>query len=183
MTHQKVSGTLRTIALLDAILRPLELIAAVIAGIMMVLAMLFMTGDALLRYAFNSPLNWNLFVSENYLLVGLVCMPLAWGFRTGGYIRISYLLHAIPEKAGNLLIRVGLLASSMFAAEMTWFSALKWFENWEKGLIEMDVIDFPWHWSWIWVPIGLGLLSARLFIMAFGPNDKLDPASSEEEAL
>lgn len=149
----------------------------------MVLAMLFTKGDALFRYAFNAPLNWNLFVSENYLLVGLVCMPLAWGFRTGGYIRISYLLYALPEKAAALLIRVGLLASAIFAADLAWYAGRNWYHNWHKGLLEMDVVDFPWYWSWIWVPIGLWLMAARLLIMTFGPAEDLDPATDVEEAV
>lgn len=171
------------IQVLDRLLRPLENVAAIIGGVFMCLAMLFTTGDALLRYAFHYPLNWNLFVSENYLLVGLVCMPMAWGFRTGGYIRIAYLLHLLPEKAANGLIRVGLLSSAIFAADLAWYSGLNWYEVFHKNLLEMDVIDFPWHWSWIWVPIGTGLLALRLFVMSIGPARRLDPATNMEEAV
>lgn len=171
------------IQVLDRLLRPLENVAAIIGGVFMCLAMLFTTGDALLRYAFHYPLNWNLFVSENYLLVGLVCMPMAWGFRTGGYIRIAYLLHLLPEKAANGLIRVGLLSSAIFAADLAWYSGLNWYEVYHKNLLEMDVIDFPWHWSWIWVPIGTGLLALRLFVMSIGPARRLDPATNMEEAV
>ena len=183
MANGNTSGANRLIAAADAGLRPLETGAAVIAGIMMILAMLFTTGDALFRYVFSAPLNWNLFVSENYLLVGLVCMPMAWGFRTGGYIRISYLLHALPEGAANLLIRVGLLAGAIFSADLAWYAGLNWYDNYHKGLLEMDVIDFPWHWSWIWVPTGLGLLALRLLVMTFGPASDLDPARDAEEAV
>ena len=168
-------------SLADQLLRPVENAAAVAAAIMMFLAMLFTTGDALLRYSISHPLNWNFFVSENYLLVGMVCMPMAWGFRTGGYIRITFFLHLLPEQAANLLLRAGLLAGCILCADLAYSAGLNWHEVYAKGLVEMDVVDFPWHWSWIWVPLGLGLFCLRLLVMAFGPASDLHPAHAAEE--
>jgi TRAP-type C4-dicarboxylate transport system permease small subunit len=166
----------------DGLFRYIENAAAIVAGLMMLIAMFMTTADALLRYTLNSPISFNFFVTENYLLVGLICMPMAWAFRTGGYIRVSFLLHVLPEKMGNIMMRVGFLASAVFCSELAWLGGENWFEIWQKKSVEMDVVDFPWHWSWIWVPIGVGLLSLRLFLLTFGPADDLNKAHSDTES-
>jgi TRAP-type C4-dicarboxylate transport system permease small subunit len=169
---------------LDRVLKPVEITAALIAGAMMLAAMVMNTADALLRYLLNSPLKINYFVTENYLMVGLICLPMAWAFRTGGYIRISLLLNSLPRQAGDLLLRAGLLASGIYCADLAWLSAGNWFETYEKGSIEMGVYDWPWHWSWIWVPLGMGILALRLLVMAIGPSNELAPQHEfEEEAV
>ncbi|MCC3304340.1 TRAP transporter small permease [Sneathiella sp. HT1-7] len=170
-----------TFKLLDRILRPLENGAAIIGAAMMLAAMIITTFDALLRYTINRPLSFNYFLTEQYLLVGLVCLPLAWGFRTGGFIRITFLLHVIPQNVGNLLLRVGLLVSSMFCADLAWMSGQNWYEIYSKGLVEMDVIDWPVHLSWIWVPIGCGLLSLRLLLSVFAASEDLIVEHTAEE--
>jgi TRAP-type C4-dicarboxylate transport system permease small subunit len=165
----------------DRILRLFENGAAIVGATMMLAAMTITTFDALLRYTINRPLSFNYFLTEQYLLVGLVCLPLAWGFRTGGFIRITFLLQVIPQSAGNLLLRVGLLASSMFCADLAWMSGQNWYSLYTQGLVEMDVIDWPVHLSWIWVPIGCGLLSLRLLLSVFGASKDLNVVQTTEE--
>ena len=169
---------------LNRVLAPVEVAAAVIAALMMLIAMVLNTADALLRYAINSPLNFNLFVTENYLMVGLICMPMAWAFRTGGYIRITFLLHALPRKVGDILLRVGLLASGIYCAQLAWLSGYNWWDAYSTNSVDMGVMDWPWHWSWIWIPIGMGLLSLRLLLTTIGPAAGLDVSHEiEEEAV
>lgn len=170
------------VAFADRLLRPVEVAAATLGGAMMVTAMLLTTMDALMRYAFNSPLNFNYFVTENYLLVGLVCLPMAWGFRRGDFIRISFLTFMLPKAAGNILLRLGLVASALFCADLAWLGGRNWYEVYSSGKVEIEVINFPWHLSWIWVPIGLGLLTLRLLLTALGPDAQLNTAHTSEEA-
>jgi TRAP-type C4-dicarboxylate transport system permease small subunit len=165
----------------DRVLQPIENVAALIAGVMTVVAMLLTSLDATLRYTINAPLNFNYFLTEQYLMVGLICMPLAWAFRTGGYIRISFLAHALPPKVANMLLRVGLIASFLYVADLALLAAEEWYKLYEAGAVEMGVIDWPWHWSWIWVPIGLTLLALRLLLTAFGPAEDLDIVHNPEE--
>lgn len=171
----------RALKVAERLLCPVENMAAAIAGMMMVLAMAMTTADAAMRYTFNHPLNFNFFVTENYLLVGLVCLPMAWGFRTGGYIRISFLIFLLPKAVANLLLRFGLIASAVFSAELAWLGGRNWFEVYSNHKVEIEVINFPWHLSWIWVPIGTGLLTLRLILIAIGPSSQLNIAHEGEE--
>ena len=165
----------------DRILSPVEIAAAVIAAAMMLAAMVLNTADALFRYALNSPLNFNLFVTENYLMVGLICMPVAWAFKTGGYIRITFMLYALPRLLQTILLRVGLLASGIYCAQLAWLGGYEWWDTYSTGSVDMGVYDWPWHWSWIWIPIGMGLLSLRLLLTCVGPRHGLEVTAEIEE--
>lgn len=157
----------------DAILRPVETAAAIAGGAVMLLAMVLTSLDAILRYAANKPLSFNLFFTENYLMVALICLPLAWAFRNGGYIRIKFLYDRLPTRYADLLIRAGLLAGFLLIADLAWLAGHQWHKAYTTNEIVMDVLDWPMHLSWIWVPIGLGLLAIRLLMTALGPRDQL----------
>lgn len=160
----------RGYGVLERALRICEAAAAIVGGVMMLSAMLLTSLDALLRYAFNSPLTFNYFLTENYLMVGMLLLPMAWGFRTGGYIRIMLLVQHLSAGIRGLLLRTGLLISSIYVATLAWLSAGHFFEIYQRGDVQMGVIDWPMSWSWAPVPVALGLLAFRLLLTTFGPN-------------
>jgi TRAP-type C4-dicarboxylate transport system permease small subunit len=157
----------------ETVLRRIEVAAAVVGGVMMLSAMVLTSLDVVMRYGLNRPLTFSYFLVENYLMVGLLTLPLAWGFRVGGYIRIVALALVLPTRARIWLLRIGLFAGSVYIAALTWFSAIWFWEIYKRGDVRMGVIDWPIAWSWVWVPIGLGLFALRLFMMSIGPPDNL----------
>ena len=169
----------RTYGVIERGLRPLEFAFASLAGLMMLAAMLLTSFDALLRYAFDAPLKFNYYLTENYLMVGMLVLPLAWGFREGGYIRVVALVQALPAATRAPLLRLGLVASGVYIATLAYFANNRFLETWRRGSVEMGIIDWPLSWSWIWVPLGLGLLSIRLFVLALGPADGLAGGTEE----
>lgn len=173
MTGVSAIAASRVHGLLDRCLRPVEDAAAIIGGSMMLVAMILSSLDALMRYALNAPLTFQYHLTENYLMVGLVAMPLAWGFRTGGYIRIEGLIHALPGRASDWVLRAGLLVSSIYIAVLAWTAGKHFLDVYRSGEVHFGVIDWPVSWSWIWVPVGCGLLALRLLLMAFGPAGEL----------
>ena len=154
----------------EAVLRPLELVAAIVGGLMMLTAMLLTTADALLRYGFDAPLSWNYYLTENYLLVGMICLPLAWGFRAGGYIRVMALAQALPARARDFILRAGLLAGSVYIFLLAWLAGQRFLEAWRTNAIDMGIWDWRVDLSWIWVPVGLALFGFRLVSTAMGPT-------------
>lgn len=158
---------------LDRVLRVPEAIAAYIGGLMMVSAMVLTSLDAILRYAFNAPLTWNAYLTTYYLMVGMFVMPMAWGFRTGGYIRIVYFASLLPFTLAKYLLRVGKVVGAGYFGALAWLAGEHFWEVFQRGDVQMGLIDWPVSWSWIWVPIGLGLLSLRMLLMAFGPDEQL----------
>jgi len=170
------SGMLRR---LDHAVRPVETTAAVVGGVMMVMAMTLMTVDAFMRYLFTSPIQIAPRLIEFYLMVGMFAMPLAWGFRTGGYIRIMAGVAILPARFRNFILRAGLLVSSLYVGGLTWMSCIHFYEAWESNEVYVGVLDWSVAWSWIWVPTGLCLMTLRLILMAFGPANELTINNNE----
>lgn len=161
------------LGVLDRGLRVLELVAILIAGACLTLGMLLISADALMRYAFNAPLVFQLNMTQDYLLVALVMMALSWGFRTGGYIRITGLVATLPRVLRNLVFRAGIAVSAGYTATLGWQAFHQFWGAWTRGEVKFGVIDYPVWLSLIWVPLGLGLLTLRLILIGIGPNENL----------
>lgn len=163
----------RAIRMLDAGLRPAEIAATVAGGGMMLAAMLLTSTDVVARYIFDAPLAFNYYLTENYLMVGLMTLPLAWGFRAGGYIRVVGLARVLPPVLRDLLLRAGLLSGGAYVAALGWLGGLKFADAWRTSAVDMGIIDWPVSLSWICIPVGLGLFALRLVLMALGPARQL----------
>ena len=159
----------------DRSLAKLEVLAAIIGGVMVLAAMMLTSIDVVMRYAFHRPLTFSYHLTEFYLMVGMMTMPLAWGFRTGGYIRVSAFCQVLPPRLRSILLRLGLLVSALYVGALAWLSAENTIEFYQRGDVQMGVIDWPLWLSWIWVPVGVGLLAARLLVISLGPSAAINP--------
>jgi TRAP-type C4-dicarboxylate transport system permease small subunit len=144
--------------------------AVVVAGIAITVAMLLVSADAILRYVFRAPLAFQLHLTEFYLLPISLMMALAWGYRNGGTIQIRLVLNALPERLMSPIIRLGLVAASLYMAVLAWRGYLVFLRAWERNEVVTGVVDWPVGLSWIWVPLGCALLSARLLVDAAAPR-------------
>lgn len=149
--------------------RHVELAAAIVAGCTIVVVMLLVSADAILRRVFGQPLTFQLPLSESYLLVAMVMLSLAWGYRRGGTIQVRLLLDVLPKPVADMIMRVGLAASAIYMAVL---GALAWspfYRAWAENEIVLGVIDWPVAWSWVWVPLGCAMLAVRLALDATAP--------------
>ncbi|SEP93277.1 TRAP transporter small permease [Thalassovita taeanensis] len=147
-----------------------ENLCAILAGGAAVAAMLLVSVDAIMRYAFASPLTFQLYLTENYLLVMLFVMAMSWGFRTGGFIRIDGPLRRLPPVLCQIVMRVGLAASALYMGYLTRQGFYKFLDVFASGEADLGVIDWPVWLSWVWIPIGCGLLTLRLALDAIDPK-------------
>jgi len=170
-------------ARIDRILQPIELVAVIIAGILLLTMMVLITLDASLRYVVNKPLSFQYTLTEDYLLVGTFMMALPWGFRTGGYIRIDATSWLLPAPLQNLLLRTGLLAGAGYVGVLAWKAIEKWLDYLATGEAKVGVIFWPTHYSWMWVAMGLTLLTLRVLLVATGPSEGLIPPPENIEEI
>lgn len=168
---------------LDRSLRYLELGALAIAAVFMLATMLLVSFDALLRYMFNAPLLFQYTLTEDYLLVGLVCLSLSWGYRTGGYIRINGVATLLPPRLAEWIVRAGLLFSAGYVATLGWKGGEEFVKSYISGEAKIGAVAWPVWASWIWIPVGLGLLTLRLLLAAFGPAEDLDHEHEPAEEI
>jgi TRAP-type C4-dicarboxylate transport system permease small subunit len=165
---------------LDRMLSWFENGAMVVAGIVMLAAMVLTAVDAVLRYAFNAPLTFQQYLTENYLLVAMTNLAFAWGFRQGGYIRIESLVGLLPTALSHALVRLGLIIGAGYISVLAWTASEKFLDAWRRNAVVFGEIDWPISWSWIWIPVGCGLFALRLMLIATGPARGLDPANAED---
>lgn len=173
----------RAYYLLDRVLRYLENAAVVLAGAIMLVAMVLVTCDAAFRYLFRAPLAFQYHLTENYLLIALITLSLAWGYRTAGYIRITSLIKALPPIAAQVVLRLGLFVSAIYISVLAWRGGEYFLYAYQTDQVQMGIIDWPVDWSWIWIPVGCGLLAMRLFLLCVGPVSELHHEHKEEAEI
>lgn len=169
---------------IDAIYRRVEAVAVAVAGCVILAVMGLVATDAVLRRGFDHPLTFQLPLSENYFLVALSMLSLAWGYRQGGSIRVHLLIDCLPRKISIAILRIGLAISSIYIMTLAVLAWATFHEALINNEVQMGVIDWPVAWSWFWIPIGCGMLSLRLALDVFKPGDELlhagDDHSSKE---
>jgi TRAP-type C4-dicarboxylate transport system permease small subunit len=154
---------------IDRAFRHVETAGVVLAGITMLVVMVLVSADAILRRGFGQPLTFQLTLSESYLLVIMVMLSLAWGYRRGGTIQVRLLLDNLPPATAAIIMRIGLAASAIYMAVLAVLAWSPFYRAWVDNEVVLGVIDWPVAWSWIWVPLGCGMLAIRLALDATGP--------------
>jgi len=155
--------------MIDRAFRLVETAAAVLAGCMMIAMMVLVSADAFMRRGFGEPLTFQLTLSESYLIVAMVMLSLAWGYRRGGTIQVRLLLDVLPKRPADVITRVGLAASSVYMIVLAVRAWSPFYRAWVDNEVTMGVIDWPVAWSWIWVPLGCAMLALRLALDATAP--------------
>lgn len=150
--------------------RWVESAAAIVGGCTILVVMVLVSADAILRRAFGQPLTFQLQLSENYLLVAMVMLSLAWGYRRGGSIQVRLLLDNLPKETADIVIRVGSAASSIYMAALAVMAWKPFYRALIDHEVTLGVIDWPVSWSWVWIPLGCGLLAIRLTLDATAPE-------------
>lgn len=168
---------------INKILTPIENVFAAFSGLCTMIAMVLSTLDALMRYAFNTPLQFQFYFTSRYLLVALIMLALPWGFRTGGYIRITLVTEGMSARLRNPLLRVGLLISAIYVGILFMTSGGYFLKAYTENLVYIEEVNWPIDLSWIWLPLGLGVLVLRLLLITFGPDSELHVAHDVEEEI
>lgn len=169
MQQQHTGGPLARLA---SRLTFVENLCAVVAGVALMVAVLLVAANAVSRHVMAAPIEFQLEFTQSYLLVILITLALPWGFRQGGFIRITLLSELMSKQLWQQIYRVGLIASSIYMVLLGYEASTMFMDAWINNHMIMGVIDWPVAWSWIWIPIGCWLLALRLFLMAMGVGEQ-----------
>lgn len=148
---------------------------AVICGGVFMFMMVVVSIDAILRYAFSSPLAWEIEVNE-YLLLYVTFLGAPWLLRQDGHVRVDLLFAYIPERAAH---RLTMCTSLLGGAACLVLCAVGCQSTWEafvRGLPEIKTLAVP-RWILMWViPYGSLLLAIEFFSKAWGHWSQNAPA-------
>lgn len=152
------------IRVLDTACRWLENILIFVAGSMIICAMVITFFDVVMRYVFNSPLNWFFDLITMYLLPGSYFLAFSYALRTGNHLKVDYFKSKLPLNVTRFgLLSFGLVAVIIFSY-ITYAYSLRAYSAWHENEMVYGVVNWiVWPSDFI-IAISSLALSLRLFI-------------------
>ncbi|WP_431859251.1 TRAP transporter small permease [Azospirillum sp.] len=144
-------------ALLDVVNR----VVAVLASVAVVVAGAVLTHEAVVRYVFQQPADWQDEMAV-FLLVGATFMSAAYVQSRRGHVAIDAVAELLPAGVDRVRRFLADVASFGFCTFFAWKSWALFHEAWEDGMVT--------HSAWappLWIPysvmsIGMTLLAVQI---------------------
>ncbi len=144
------------------LLRAVEQLFLYCAMASLLLMMALVSVDAVMRHFFSRPLTFQFELTENYLMVAAILLPLAYVTRERQHIAIHAFQKHLPRALMKVLHGAGIVAMIALLAVVTYVSGMKAYDAFRLSETMFGVIDWPIGWSRILVPLGCGLFMVRL---------------------
>jgi TRAP-type C4-dicarboxylate transport system permease small subunit len=151
-------------------LRVLE--AALLAGAVIVtlFAMVFVSAEVLMRYAFNAPIPGHLEGSE-LLVPIIVFLALSYTQATHGHVGMDLVLDGLAPGARRYALMATLLVSIFVCAVLSYFSFKNAYQLWLYDDVTMSPPYFKTWPSAAAIPLGYGLIALRMYIQVLNLYD------------
>jgi TRAP-type C4-dicarboxylate transport system permease small subunit len=125
--------------------------------------MLLTTADAFGRYLFNSPIIGAYEITANYLMVGSIFLSVAYGYRRGAYIRVTFLMERLGGKVKIVINQVVQMGSLLYGFLLVAASLRQVFRVYGDQT-SLSSFDFPLWPAYVFVPVGLFVMSLMMLI-------------------
>ena len=139
-------------------------LALLYVGVLATFAMMCLTSlDAISRYVFNRPITGAYEITEKYLMVAAIFLGLAYGYRGGLFIRVTFLVDRLSGTARLLADYFAFLVSLAFCALFLWATAI---QGW-RGLhedTELSTLPILVGPAYCIVPIGFLALTVIMLV-------------------
>lgn len=146
----------------ERLLRAVENVFLYGSVISLLLMMVLVSADAVARYAFSRPLTFQFELTENYLMVAAILLPLAFVTRERQHIEIDTFKRYIPKPLLEAVTLFGLVAMVALLLVVTYVTGEKAYEAFRLNEKIFGVIDWPVGWSRVLVPLATGVFTVRL---------------------
>lgn len=128
--------------------------------------------EVVLRYIFNSPLGWNVYFIERYLMVGMVFLGLPYTHHTKSHVAVDVVFNQMSKTFKNLAEAVSIIVIISVLLLVIWGGAASAYDSWALGESPPPGgAVLPWP-TWIWksvIPLGA---SAMLLSVVSGLFEK-----------
>jgi TRAP-type C4-dicarboxylate transport system permease small subunit len=125
--------------------------------------MLLTTADTVVRYIFNSPIIGAYEVTTNYLMVSAIFLSVAYGYRGGAYIRVTFLVDRLPGKVKILINQFVQLVSTVYGFMLV-AATIQQVKHVYSDHTALSSIDFPLWPAYVIVPVGLFFMSLLMLL-------------------
>jgi len=94
---------------------------ALLAGILLVVAVLIVCWEIAMRYFVHRPLVWMVEVCE-YILFSIAFLGAPWLLKKGGHVSVDVVTEHLSSKMQGLMRQIAMAAGVIFSAIVCWFS-------------------------------------------------------------
>ncbi|MFI0474113.1 TRAP transporter small permease [Halomonas sp. HMF6819] len=151
---------------LDTICRWLENTLIFVAGSMINCAMIITFIDVVMRYVFNSPLNWFFDLITMYLLPGSYFLAFSYALRTGNHLKVDYFKSKLPPSVTRFCLLLFGFVAFMIFSYITYAYSLRAYSAWHEKEMVYGVVNWiVWPSDFI-IAISSLVFSLRLLITA-----------------
>lgn len=124
--------------------------------------MLLISVDALARYALNSPIAGVYELTEDYLMVSLVFLSLAYAYRQGAFVRVTSFSRLFPKPLRLVLEWCATLASVVVFALVAFGGWNTTLQAARTGEFSSNLLHYPLAPAYFLVVVGAVLLCVAL---------------------
>ena len=156
------STLLRVMHLVDRALARVEAATLAVTCVALFALMLLVFCDAVMRYAFNAPLELTWDIVTMYLMSTGLLLCLSDTMRRGGHITVDLFAHWLPRRAYHLTIGVSLLLTVGVTALIAREIAILTWESWSQNELTVGIYAWPLWPSKGIVAFSFALLTLRL---------------------
>ncbi len=149
---------------MQKLLKGFELVMVYVSCLSTFVLMLLTTVDAGGRYLFNRPITGAYEITANYLMIAGVFLAMCYGYRTGAYIRVTFLADHLPHKARlyvNYFVQVVSMLYGVLLIIATYQQALRVVGN-HTNLSSLESV--PLGPAYVIVPVGLFFMSLMMLL-------------------
>ncbi len=153
--------------IIERVLNALATGAHVLGCVAITAMMLHVSGDVLLKYLANRPIEGTLEFVSTYYMVSVVFLPLAYVTWKEGHVEVEIFTQTLPARAQHLIQVFASVVSALYCGLLAWRGGVNAVrstavgEVWASALIDIPV----WPTRWLF-PLGCGLAGATFLLVA-----------------
>jgi len=126
---------------------------ALIAGILLVVAVLIVCWEIGMRYFVHKPLVWMVEVCE-YILFSIAFLGAPWLLKKGGHVSVDVVTEFMGSKNRARMRLFSLTSGILVSAIVSWFSFVTALECYRTGVLVIKTINVPKHYFLLLICLG-----------------------------
>jgi TRAP-type C4-dicarboxylate transport system permease small subunit len=119
-------------------------VMAILAGVLLVGAVLIESIEVVMRYFFHRPLIWAVEVCE-YILFSIAFLGAPWLLKKGGHVNVDVIIERISPRSRRYLELVICGIGIFISAVIVWFSAITAWDSYMSGIVVTKTLTVQKH--------------------------------------
>ena len=159
------------LALIYRVLDLLERALMTVAGCMLVVMLVSLTADALGRYIFHHPLAGNFEFTGYFSMVMLAFLALPRNYTIGGHIKLEVLKPLLDRVPFHIPDRLNALLAAIAFGIVSYYAGIEAIHKIVTRETTIGIVQMPVYLSFVCFPLGCLILTFRLALEIFIPQD------------